>query len=313
MVWGRIVARGLVVAAGLCVAAPAAAQATSYSCRVHGMSNDKPGGGWRPTGGIFTRSAPDQGTASDLALRDCMNDARSRGVPVTLETNACVHGGCTPTYAGNPVQPDPNAPKRPDLTQGAGNAAMQRKLACESWARALLRHGADIGFRAGGCKLPPRLSSPQAVLVASCERMSAKDYARIRPDAEAERREIDAICAKQAAANAKATPLQRFQAKAGGMPMMAAKAPPKPSGVDQSRKPVCSSYARHTALWKQKAAAVGCRLGAVKGAEKSEAGQFDWCMHTSDAVFRVRSPQALGFKAGLESQCSKQLKRPVKL
>lgn len=312
MGWVRNAVRGMIfVAVGL-AAEPVAAQATAYSCRVHGMSNDKPGGGWQPTGGIFTRSAPDQGTARDLAHRDCLNDARARGVPVTLESNACVHGACTPSYAGNPVQPDPNARKQPDPTQGAVGAAMQRKLACESWARAVLKHGADIGFRAGGCKLPPRLSSPQPVLVASCERMSAKDYARIRPDAEAERREIDAICAKQAAANARLSPLQRFQANAG-KPIMAAKAPPKPSGVDQSRKPVCASFARHAAMWQKKAIALRCDLKPIGRHIRTEAGHLDWCMRTSDAVFRQRSPQALGFKSGVEKHCSAQLKRPVKL
>lgn len=80
---------------------------------------------------------------------------------------------------------------------------------------------------------------------------------------------------------------------------------------DLSRHPVCASFARNATAWSNKARAQGCRLSGAYG--YSEGQYHEWCMGTSDASFRVRSPQALGHKANLEKACGKQLKRPIRL
>ncbi|MFG1344653.1 hypothetical protein V5F59_07160 [Xanthobacter autotrophicus DSM 431] len=94
--------------------------------------------------------------------------------------------------------------------------------------------------------------------------------------------------------------------------------PPPPANApkqDASRAPVCKSYAQALVTWRNKAIAKGCNVGVnmFEGAAYSEPEAFNWCMATSDASFRQRSPQALGYKAGLEKACSAQLKRPIKL
>jgi hypothetical protein len=93
--------------------------------------------------------------------------------------------------------------------------------------------------------------------------------------------------------------------------------PPKPAAkVDASRKPVCSSFARNSIKWRNLAVQKGCNVAALPDADrltKSEQQQFDMCMATSDAEFRGRSAEALGFKGLVEKQCSAQLRRPFKL
>ena len=71
-----------------------------------------------------------------------------------------------------------------------------------------------------------------------------------------------------------------------------------------SRHPVCSSFARYAVGWNNKARGIGCRL--AKPFVGREGEYYNWCMGTSDAEFRVRSPQALGHKANLEKFCTKQ-------
>lgn len=77
-------------------------------------------------------------------------------------------------------------------------------------------------------------------------------------------------------------------------------APPR----DMSRHPVCASFARYAVGWNNKAKSIGCRL--AKPFVGKEGEYYNWCMGTSDADFRVRSPQALGHKANLEKFCTKQ-------
>jgi hypothetical protein len=62
------------------------------------------------------------------------------------------------------------------------------------------------------------------------------------------------------------------------------------------------------------AQAQGCNLQAVPwtifgGADRA----ITWCMGTSDAEFRGRSPQAAGHKANLERLCGAQLRRTIRL
>jgi hypothetical protein len=90
--------------------------------------------------------------------------------------------------------------------------------------------------------------------------------------------------------------------------------PPAPQpaalgGRDQSRHPICSSFAKNAERWDNAAKAQGCRLSN----DKTERGYYDWCQGTTDAEFRQRSPVAAGHKAGREKECSAQLRRPVRL
>ena len=92
--------------------------------------------------------------------------------------------------------------------------------------------------------------------------------------------------------------------------------PPKPAAAtDQSRRPVCSSFARYGVQWRNKAVAKGCDAASLpdRMLSFSEQQLMDWCMRTTDAEFRTRSPQALGYKAQLERQCAAQKRRPFKL
>ncbi len=87
-------------------------------------------------------------------------------------------------------------------------------------------------------------------------------------------------------------------------------------GADQSRHPVCASFGKAAATWERNAMAQGCRLPPLKMSVKfngNEVSGYNWCMRTSDAEFRRRSPQALGHKDVLERNCSAQLRRPVRL
>lgn len=78
---------------------------------------------------------------------------------------------------------------------------------------------------------------------------------------------------------------------------------------DKSRHPICSSFAKHAERWENAAKFNGCK---IKG-DKLEVQHYQWCMNTSDAEFRVRSPTAGGYKASLEKSCSQQLRRPIRL
>jgi hypothetical protein len=78
---------------------------------------------------------------------------------------------------------------------------------------------------------------------------------------------------------------------------------------DRSRQPICSSFAKNAERWDNIAKGQGCRLKN----DKDERGYFNWCMNTSDADFRVRSPVAAGHKAGREKECSQQMRRPIRL
>lgn len=85
---------------------------------------------------------------------------------------------------------------------------------------------------------------------------------------------------------------------------------------DMSRHPVCASFGKAAATWERNAMAQGCRLPPLKMSVKfngNEVSGYNWCMRTSDAEFRRRSPVAGGHKAVLERNCSKQLRRPIRL
>lgn len=73
---------------------------------------------------------------------------------------------------------------------------------------------------------------------------------------------------------------------------------------DMSRHPVCASFARNAILWNNRARGIGCRL--TGGFTQNEGQYYNWCMGTSDASFRARSPRALGHKKVLEEACTKQ-------
>lgn len=74
---------------------------------------------------------------------------------------------------------------------------------------------------------------------------------------------------------------------------------------DPSRRPVCASFARAALKWNNMARSMGCKLPASE-ATQTEASKYKWCMNTNDADFRVRSPQAMGHRAGLEKHCQRQ-------
>lgn len=92
--------------------------------------------------------------------------------------------------------------------------------------------------------------------------------------------------------------------------------PPPPANApkqDASRTPVCKSFASYYVTWRNKAIAKGCNVGLMKDGSWSEGEAYNFCMGTSDAEFRTRSPQALGAKGLFEKTCTAQLKRPIKL
>jgi hypothetical protein len=95
--------------------------------------------------------------------------------------------------------------------------------------------------------------------------------------------------------------------------------PPAPrqqaQGGDPSRRGVCSSFGQAAAVWEQRAQRQGCnlRIREMTTFGGNQARATNWCMRTSDASFRTRSPQALGHKDLLERHCSVQLRRPVRL
>ena len=84
---------------------------------------------------------------------------------------------------------------------------------------------------------------------------------------------------------------------------------------DTSRNPVCASYGKAAADWERKAMAQGCKLSFPNQItfNGNDGAAYAWCMGTSDASFRGRSPQALGHKANLERLCGAQLRRPFAL
>lgn len=92
--------------------------------------------------------------------------------------------------------------------------------------------------------------------------------------------------------------------------------PPPPANApkpDASRTPVCKSFASYYVTWRNKAVALGCNVGLIKDGSWSEGEAYNFCMKTSDAEFRTRSPQALGAKGLFEKTCTQQLRRPIKL
>jgi len=93
------------------------------------------------------------------------------------------------------------------------------------------------------------------------------------------------------------------------MPMNAAKA------QDMSRHPICASFGKAAANWERRAMGQGCLLSFPRQTtfNGNEGAAYTWCMRTSDASFRGRSPQALGHKGNLERLCSAQLRRQVRL
>ena len=72
-----------------------------------------------------------------------------------------------------------------------------------------------------------------------------------------------------------------------------------------------TTYPELVALCEQWGEALGLRV--VVRQSNHEGELLDWCMNTSDAEFRRRSPQALGFKGVVEKQCGQQLRRPFKI
>lgn len=77
---------------------------------------------------------------------------------------------------------------------------------------------------------------------------------------------------------------------------------------DDSRKPVCSSFAKFAVKWNSEARKLGCKTNTTEF-NKTEAQYMDWCMNTSDASFRERSAQALGHKSNLTKFCQAQIGR----
>lgn len=75
---------------------------------------------------------------------------------------------------------------------------------------------------------------------------------------------------------------------------------------DDSRKPVCTSFARFAVKWNAEARKLGCKTNRTEF-NQNEAQYLDWCMNTNDASFRERSTQALGHKANLTKFCQGQI------
>ncbi|MGL4637080.1 MAG: hypothetical protein ACRCWF_13940 [Beijerinckiaceae bacterium] len=127
--------------------------------------------------------------------------------------------------------------------------------------------------------------------------------------------------AAQTALSAWGTRLQGCQFAASGSPAAqgqvgrpVAAARPAPAG-DASRRRVCTSFGLAAATYERNAMAQGCRIQGANHTQfnGNQGAAFNWCMGTSDASFRGRSPQAAGHKAALERHCGTQLRRPVRL
>jgi hypothetical protein len=110
------------------------------------------------------------------------------------------------------------------------------------------------------------------------------------------------------------TRFQTCQFAASGSPAARAQTGQPVAGGDPSRRPICTSFGNAAANWERRAASQGCNLHALRWQIWGNADRaITWCMGTSDADFRGRSPQALGHKGELERQCSAQLRRPIGL
>ena len=98
-----------------------------------------------------------------------------------------------------------------------------------------------------------------------------------------------------------------FPAGALGFVLLCGMALPA-AALDMSRHPICSSYAKAAATYDREAASRGCRVKAIRGnLGGNEVKYYNFCMRTSDAQFRVRSPVAAGHKQILMRECTRQL------
>jgi hypothetical protein len=79
---------------------------------------------------------------------------------------------------------------------------------------------------------------------------------------------------------------------------------------DQSRHSICASFGRYANYWDVRAKGFGCKF---RRSQPNEASYYRWCMRTSDASFRSRSPTAQGHKDILNKFCARQLRRPFLL
>lgn len=78
--------------------------------------------------------------------------------------------------------------------------------------------------------------------------------------------------------------------------------------LDMSRHPICSSYSKAAAKYDREAASRGCKITRIRGnANKNEVRYYQYCMRTSDAEFRIRSPVAGGHRQILMRECTRQL------
>ena len=99
-----------------------------------------------------------------------------------------------------------------------------------------------------------------------------------------------------------------FSAGALGLALVCGLASPA-AALDMSRHPVCSSYAKAAARYDREAFSRGCRVKAIRGnLNGNETAYYSFCMRTSDAEFRVRSPVAGGHRQILMRECTRQLR-----
>lgn len=86
-------------------------------------------------------------------------------------------------------------------------------------------------------------------------------------------------------------------------------AAPGAMAQDMSRHPVRASYARHAAAYDREAFSRGCKIKLIRGnLNGNEGAYYKFCMKTSDAEFRTRSPVAGGHKQILMRECTRQLR-----
>ena len=84
---------------------------------------------------------------------------------------------------------------------------------------------------------------------------------------------------------------------------------PDAMAQDMSRHPICASYARHAANYDREAFSRGCKVKTIRGnLNGNEGAYYTFCMRTSDAEFRGRSPVAGGHKVILMRECTRQLR-----
>lgn len=81
------------------------------------------------------------------------------------------------------------------------------------------------------------------------------------------------------------------------------------AALDMSRHSICASYAKAAAAYDREAASRGCKVKKIRGnLGGNEVRYYNFCMRTSDAEFRVRSPVAAGHKQILMRECTRQLR-----